>query len=177
MKAIVITGAILAAVVSQPFTAQAQQRFFALTGEQYLRALRAQIDRNRALAPIPDLKCGRPIGSRHCQAEVTTSVRMSVSESALDGNKLYEVAVNYDPRTGEPADGAVFDSICAASIRVFRPKLSAAAASERYRTALRRATNAAPSSAAGIGKSTVKGKPDTFLVEVEPGRSISCKVT
>lgn len=177
MKAIVITGVILAAVVSQPLTAQAQQRFFALTGDQYLTALRAQIERNRALAPIPDLKCGKPMGSRHCQAEVTPSVRIAVSEGALAGNKLYEVAVTYDPKTGEPADGAIFDSICAASIRVFRPKLSAASADERYRTALRRATNAAPGSSGGIGKSSIEGSPDTFAVEVEPGRLISCKIT
>lgn len=177
MKIIVITGAMMATLIFQPCSASAQQRFFAQTGEQYLIALRAQIERNRALAPIPDLRCGKPIGSRHCQTDVTPAVRIAVSESALEGNKLYEVAVHYNPMKGEPVDGAIFDNICAASIRVFRPKLSAPVAEERYKTALRRATNAAPSSAGAIGKSIVKGSPDTFSVEVEPGRSIACKIT
>lgn len=177
MKVIVITSAMTAALIFQPLAAAAQQRFLAQTGEQYLTALRAQIERNRALAPIPDLRCGKPMGSRYCQSDVTPAVRIAVSEGALNGDKLYEVAVHYSPMKGEPVDGAIFDNICAASIRVFRPKLSAAAAEERYKTALRRATNAAPSSSGTIGKSAVKGSPDTFVVEVEPGRSITCKIT
>lgn len=155
----------------------AQQRFFSQTGEQYLVALRAQIERDRALAPIPDLTCGKPTGARYCRAEITPAVRINVSESALSGNRLYAVSINYDPRKGEPLDGAVFDSVCAASIRVFRPKMSAAAAEDRYKTALRRATNAAPSSLGKIGVSVVKGAPDTFSVEVDPGHSIICKIT
>lgn len=177
MKIISVTGAILAALAFHPLSAAAQQRFFAQTGDQYLTALRAQIDRDRALAPIPDLTCGKPIGARYCRAEVTPAVRINVSESALNDNRLYEVSINYDPRKGEPIDGAVFDNICAATIRVFRPRLSAAAAENRYKTALRRAVNAAPSSPGQIGESIVKGTPDTFSVQVDPGHSIICKIT
>lgn len=177
MNPTVVIGAIVACLVAAAPQAKAQQRFFSQTGDQFIAALRAQIDRDRALAPIPDLTCGKPIGARYCRAEVTPAVKINLSEGTLNGIQLYEVTINYDPRKGEPLDGAVFDSMCAASIRVFRPKLSAAAAEGRYKTALRRAINAAPSSPGKIGESTVKGTPDTFSVMVDPGHSIICRIT
>lgn len=175
MKALSLGLFIFLCVISQ--ASVAQQRSFSQTGDQFIAALRAQIERDQALAPIPDLTCGKPVGSRYCNSQVTPAVKAVLIDDALQGNKLVEVAIYYNPKIGEPIDGAIFDSMCAASIRVFRPKISASAAESRYKTALRRAINAAPSSPGKIGESVVKGSPDTFLVEVDPGHSIICKIT
>lgn len=171
------TGWAIAAMTLWLAPAQAQQPVLPMNGEQFTSALRARIEQAQALAPIAEPTCGKPVGSRYCKSQVTSAVKLVLVDDALQGNKLVEVAIYYDPRIGEPIDGTVFDSICAASLRVFRPRLSASSAEARYKTALRRAINAAPSSPGKIGESVVKGSPDTFVVEVDPGHSIICKIT
>lgn len=171
--------------------------FFNFDRAQFMQRLRAEIDRMQVIAPIPDFACGKPSTLRRCTAQVTPSVQITVSDTiGVDPHgpeavtkpafaaffagamgKMYDVSVRYNAATGGPLDGEVADNLCVAVIRAIRPGLKPDAAQKRYRDTLRRAANKAPAAAGRIGEHSIKGKPDTLIISVDPGSSISCTIT
>ncbi len=149
------------------------------------------------IAPIPEFSCGKPSTLRLCTAQITQSVQLAISDTiGVDSHgpetvtkpayaaffaggmgKMYEVTIRYNVVTGTPLDGEMADNLCMAAIRAARPALKPDTAKRRYQDALRRAVNKAPAADGRIGRHVVKGKPDTLIISVEPGSSISCTIT
>lgn len=145
-----------------------------------LAGIRRNIDRLEAIAPLPDPKCGLRGLTTNCNARLTAAVRFQLVEtpdgrsanairSHIDGQPgaVLQVSASYDPAIGTPADGAVVDAVCTAILMTFQPRLSPAAATDIYLTAMRRAANATATGRAGIGRSFHRIPRGTFMVEAE----------
>ncbi|MGL4437659.1 MAG: hypothetical protein ACRCUE_00140 [Bosea sp. (in: a-proteobacteria)] len=145
-----------------------------------IESIRRNVELLKAVAPLPNPKCGQRGLTTFCNAVVTAAVRFQIVETPdgrtkeaiqahFDGRSsaTLEVSASYDPAIGTPVDGTIVDALCAAILMTFQPRSTPASAIERYQTVMRRAFNATATGQAGIGRSYDQIAKGSFMVEVD----------
>lgn len=146
--------------------------WFGFDRAEALTRVRKAIERTEKIAPIPDLQCKpNPSILRYCRADIGGGLSFGITETTDRDYKkfreggsglVHEIWSRIDLTTARDVELTMFDTLCTATVLALRPRLSPAAAFDRYNAALRRSVNKSKSA---DSTEIVVGNPDTLIVE------------
>jgi len=148
------------------------QSRMAVTVEQFVSTVEAQINKMRVVAPVPALECKAMAGGRACISNDQHLIRVTADDRE---NRIMNFGVTLDLTDGVPETRVfqTFLNICKATLMSVDTRISAARAETAILEMSRRATNATRGSQLGTDRRNLPGDV-AFFVSAVPGGSTSC---